>query len=149
MNIRNSESLTSFKSKVLKFIRPSENSIFLCNYPKGIQLLTRLRLGLSHLWNHRFKHNFQETLNPICNCGQDIETSSHYLLHCSLYTNERPALLNVIQGIDNSILELTDSHIVEVLLYGRKFLDISSNTNILNATIDFLLETKRFGKILF
>ena len=48
LNIRNSESLTSFKSKVLKFIRPSENSIFLCNNPKGIQLLTRLRLGLSH-----------------------------------------------------------------------------------------------------
>ena len=48
LNIRNSKSLTSFKRKVLKFIRPSESSIFLCNNPKGIQLLTRLRLGLSH-----------------------------------------------------------------------------------------------------
>ena len=36
-------------------------------------------------------------------------------------TNEKLALRSVIQGIDNSILELTDSHIVEVLLYGRKF----------------------------
>ena len=45
LNIRNTESLTSFRSKVLKFIRPSENSIFFCNNPKGIQLLTRLRLG--------------------------------------------------------------------------------------------------------
>ena len=45
LDIRNSESLTSFKSKVLKFIRSSENSIFLCNNPRGIQLLTRLRLG--------------------------------------------------------------------------------------------------------
>ena len=137
LNIRNSKSLTSFKRKVLKFIRPSESSIFLCNNPKGIQLLTRLRLGLSHLRDHKFKHNFQDTHNPICNCGEDIETSCHYLLHCSLYTNERLAFLNVVQGIDNSILELTDSRIVEVLLYGRKFLDISSNTNILNATIDF------------
>ena len=49
LNIRNSESLASFKSKVLKFILPSENSIFLCNNPKGIQFLTRLRLSLSHL----------------------------------------------------------------------------------------------------
>ena len=137
LNIPNSKSLTSFKRKVLKFIRPSESSIFLCNNPKGIQLLTRLRLGLSHLRDHKFKHNFQDTHNPICNCGEDIETSCHYLLHCSLYTNERLAFLNVVQGIDNSILELTDSRIVEVLLYGRKFLDISSNTNILNATIDF------------
>ena len=51
-----------------------------------------------------------------------------------------------MQGIDNSILELTDSHIVEVFLYGRKFLDISSNNSILNATTDVLLETKRFDK---
>ena len=107
--------------------------LFLCNNPKGIQLLTRLRLGLSQIRDHKFKHN---TLNPICKCGEDIETSCHYLLRCSLYTNERLGPLNVIQGIDNRILELTDFHIVEVLLYGRKLLDISSNINILNATID-------------
>ena len=114
-----------------------------------MQLLTRLRLRLSHLREHKFKHNFQDTLNPICNCGKDIENSCHYFLYCSLYTNERPALLNVIQGIDNSILELGDFHIVEVLLYGRKLVDISSNTNILNATIGFLLETKTFDERLF
>ena len=105
--------------------------------------------GLSHLRDHKFKHNFLDTLNPICNCGEDIETSCYYLLHCSLYTNERLAFLNVIKGIDNSILELNDSHIVEVLLYEIKFLDISSNTSTLNATIDFLLKTKRFDKRLF
>ena len=115
LNIRNSESLTSFKRNVLKFIRLSKNSIFLCNNPKGIQLLIRLRLGSSHLRDHKFKHNFQDTVNPICNCGEDIETSCHYLLQCSLYTNERLALLNVIQDIDNSILELTDSYFVEAL----------------------------------
>ena len=47
------------------------------------------------------------------------------------------------------VLELGGSQIVEVLLHGGKALDISSNTNILNTTIDFLLETKRFyGRIL-
>ena len=111
-----------------------------------MQFLTRLRLALSHLRDHKFKHNFLDTLNPICNCGEDIETSCHYLLYCSFHTDERLALLNVIEGIDNSILELTDSHIVEVLLYGGKFLDISSNISILNTTIDFLLETKRFDE---
>ena len=115
LNIRNSESLTSFKRNVLKFIRLSKNSIFLCNNPKGIQLLIRLRLGSSHLRDHKFKHNFQDTVNPICNCGEDIETLCHYLLQCSLYVNERLALLNLIQGIDNSILELADSYFVEVL----------------------------------
>ena len=44
---------------VLKLVRPFEISIFLCNNPKEIQLLKRLRLGLSHLQDHKFKHNFQ------------------------------------------------------------------------------------------
>ena len=72
-----------------------------------------------------------------------------YFLHCSFCTIERLAFLNVIQDIDNSILEIGDSHIAEVLLYGKKFLGISSNTNILNSTIDFLLETNRFDERLF
>ena len=54
-----------------------------------------------------------------------------------------------MQDIDNSISELGHSHIVEVLLYGRKFLDISSNTNILNATIFFFLKTKDLTKDYF
>ena len=115
LNIRNSESLTSFKSNVLKLIPFSKNSIFLCNNPKGIRLLIRLRLGSSQLRDHIFKHNFQDTVNPICNCGEDIETLCHYLLQCSLYVNERLALPNLTQGIDNSILELADSYFVEVL----------------------------------
>ena len=102
--------------------------------------------SLSQLQENEFKHNFYDTLNLICNCSEDIDISCHYLLHCSLYTSDRLALLNDIQGIDNSTLDLCDSHTVEVLLHGRKFLDISCNTNILNATIDFLLKTKSFDE---
>ena len=54
--------------------------------------------------------------------------------------------VNVIRGIDNSILEFGASHFVEILLHGRKVLDILSNTNILNATIDFLIKGKKFLK---
>ena len=45
----------------------------------------RLRLGLSHLREHKFKHNFQDSINPLCNCGHDIESTTHYLLHCPLF----------------------------------------------------------------
>ena len=70
-NIRKSESLNVFKKSILKFIRPSQNRVYNCHNPKGIKLLTRLRVGLSR--EHKFKHSFQGTLNPICNCGEDIE----------------------------------------------------------------------------
>ena len=44
-------------------------------------------------------HNFQDTVNLICNCGEDIESLYHYPLHFSLYTNERLALMNIVEGI--------------------------------------------------
>ena len=122
-NIRNSESLASFKGNILKFIHPSNNSVILCNNLNGVQLLTSFKLGLSPLQQHTFKHNFRDTLNTICICIKDFETLCIYLLHCSLYTIEREALLYIIQGIDNSILEFGDSHIVKGPLHGRKFLD--------------------------
>ena len=34
------------------FIRPSQNRAYNCHNPKGIKLLTRLRVGLSHLCEH-------------------------------------------------------------------------------------------------
>ena len=48
-NIRNSEGLALFQKNVLAFIRPSANSTFECHNLNGLKLITRLRLGLSHL----------------------------------------------------------------------------------------------------
>ena len=53
-NIRNSESISVFKKRLLAFVRPVENSVFNIYEPNGLKLLTRLRLGLSHLSEHRF-----------------------------------------------------------------------------------------------
>ena len=55
----------------------------------GIKLVTRLRLGLSHLTEHKFKHSFQDTLNHLCNCKIDVESFTHLLLKCHSYINER------------------------------------------------------------
>ena len=72
-NIRNSGSFNTFKKKLLNFIRSCTNSIFDIHNPLGIKLLTRLHLSLTHLWNFKFRHCFQGTLNPLCKCGKDIE----------------------------------------------------------------------------
>ena len=106
---RNSESLSIFKKNILKFIQPSPNNIFNCHNPKGVKLLTRLRLDLSYLRDHKSKYSFQDLLNPICNCGTDVETTTHYLLHCPRFSNERLILINNIQNVDNNILNLNDS----------------------------------------
>ena len=75
-DIKNSESLALFKKRILAFMRPSANSTFQCHNPKSSKIISRLRLGLSHLRFHKFKHSFHDTLNPTCNC-YTVETTAH------------------------------------------------------------------------
>ena len=79
LNLQSATSLNVFKKSLLKFIRPSPNSIFNCHNCKGIKYLTRLHIGLSHLWEHKFKHRFQDTLNLFCLYGLDVETNTHFI----------------------------------------------------------------------
>ena len=126
-NIRNSESLALFKKRILAFIRPSTSSTFQCYNPKGLKLITRQRLGLSHLRFHKFKHSFQDTLNPICNCGT-VETTVRYLLHCHNFSNERLTFFHKLQSTDAYILSKDDSNISKLLLYGdHSFNDKKNN----------------------
>ena len=145
-NICNLDSYNVLKKHILKFIRPSPNSVFECHNPKVIKLLSRITLGLSHLREHRFKHSFQDTLNPICICGKDIETPCHYLLACSNYDVERNTLLSNLRQIAPNILNYKNSQIIQVLLDDDTSFKNETNTNILKSTISYLLATKRFSK---
>ena len=91
----NSKSFVDFKNSILKFIRSSSSNVFNCNNYKGIRLITWLRLGMSHLRERKFKHNFQDCLNPICSCGLDIESTSHFLLDCPTF-DQRYTLLSTL-----------------------------------------------------
>ena len=147
-NIQSSESLNVFKSKILKFIRPKTSCFFNCPHHKGVKLITILRLGLSYPRNHKFKHSFQDCLNPTCSCDIEVETNALCLLNCSNYLHETKILLNNIKSVLPNILEQSDSFI-NVLLFGDTFLDDSSNTIISNGTINDTISTKRFdGSIL-
>ena len=144
LNIQSSENLNIVQKTLLNSIRPSGSNVFNCHNPKGVKLLTKLRFGLSHLREHQFKHSFQASLNPIFSCGNDIETSAHFLLHCHNFSNERSNFLDIIGSIDRNILTRDDSQVIETLLYGDSNLNNIANTLIMNATIDFLIATKRF-----
>ena len=106
MKIRTSEIFSALNKIILKFIRPSSNSICNCHSPNGIRLITRFRFGLSHLREHKFCHNFQDILNPLCSCVDDIETTIHYLLHCPTYSYERRTLLDKFQSIGENIPDI-------------------------------------------
>ena len=88
--------------------------------------------------------SLKNSFNPICSCGNDYETSAHFLLHFPHYSNERSTFLNTIRNINRNIFHKNDLQITETLLYGDSSVDDKSNTLILNATIDLIFVTKRF-----
>ena len=90
-NLRSAASLSVFKKNLLKFIRPSSNSAFNCHNRKGIKYLTRIRLGLNLLREHKLKHSFQETLNLFCLCGLDVETNMHFFTTPCLVIKDAPS----------------------------------------------------------
>ena len=81
LDIRKSKSYAIFRNPLLNIGRPKQCSVYRIRNPVGLKLLTRLRLGLSHLNEHRFNHNFQSYINPLCSCSLAIESTTHFLLH--------------------------------------------------------------------
>ena len=99
-NIRNSESISVFKSKSLCFIHPVQSNI--CNFfdPKGLKVLNRLRLGLSYLNQHRFRHKFEDCMNPSCSCSLEIEDTSLNLGHCNHF-NHQPSVYHNFESMSD------------------------------------------------
>ena len=150
-NLGNSETYGTFKNTIFKFLRPSQNSVFKCHNSQGIKFLTRLRLGLSHLREHKFKHSFQDSLNPLCKYGFDVESISHFLFHCSVYNNGGSSFLSTIRNTDCKIptyklLENTDSSLTQTLLYGNSSLDINTNSLILMLLLTLFCPLKGLKK---
>ena len=125
-------------------MRPLLNKVSNSHNPQGLKLLTRLRLGLSHLRYHKFKHNFLDTINPLCSCGSDIETTLHFLLYCPNFMECRHTLLSKISEVNSELVTCNDLALIEALLFGNNSFTQYNNSRILDATIAFIVTSKRF-----
>ena len=143
VTLRKSESLPYFRNALLKIGRPTAKPIYNIHNPIGLKLLTRLRLGLSHLNEHKFKHNFQDCINPLCTCSLEIESLSYFFLHCHYFTNIRSTLFSELQSVDVNIAKFSDNEIVDLLLYGSPKFDTDQNHKILSSCISFILKSER------
>ena len=112
-----------FKKELVKFTRPEPNSACNIDDTKGLKLLARLRHGLSHLGDHKFRHNFQDCVSPMCYCGQDIETTTYFLLHCPNHHCARKTLFHKINQVSGPVSRQSDSAITKILLFGDNKLD--------------------------
>ena len=114
--IRNSISYLSFKSALINFFRPSENKIFNIHDEVGLK---RLQLGFSHLPEHKFRHNFVDTLNPLCSCSFEPEATMHIFLCCLFYNVNQANLMSDLLKIDSSLPTENDEKFLDILLHGN------------------------------
>ena len=143
------DSYSNFRNSLLKSIRPLPNSIFNACDPVGIQLLTRLRVGLSHLREHKFRHGFNDIVNPFCPCLMEVESVSHFFLRCQNYIIHRNDLMNELSNLDPSFLQLDPNSLTNLLLYGNKTLNDELNSKILHLSMNYIKNTERFDGPLF
>ena len=92
MEIRNSELYSISKKFLQKFIRTIPNSVFNAANIFELKLLTGLRVGLSHLREHEYKHNFQDAINLFCSCSLEIEPTFHFFLPAKISSPQESIL---------------------------------------------------------
>lgn len=54
-------------------IQSVSNVAYNVHNSSGIHLLTRLRFGLSNFNEHKFHHNFEKSINPLCTRTLEVE----------------------------------------------------------------------------
>ena len=107
--------------------------------------MSRLRLNFNHLNRHKFRNSFNDTVDPMCTCGLEQETTLHYLLHYNLYSVQRLELLFNACDLNLSLKSHSDENFLNVLLYGSEEFNYNMNKEILKAEIKFLKSSERFN----
>ena len=114
----------------------------------GFVFITRLRVGFSHLHEHRFRHGFLDTAHPICSCPTNaVENTEHYLLHCSNFANQHTVLFYELRNIDINSGPLNSFTLSRMLSFGNPKFNV--NISIIYAVIKFVESTNRFSGSIF
>ena len=119
-----------YRCNILKFIKLLPNSFFKCQNISA-RFVTRLCL---------------EILAMLCNCRINVESFFHFLLQYSCFLNERCTLMSNFNKNDLQVSKLTLPDLPTTLLFGNPSFSDKTNTRILNATIEYILSTKRFDE---
>ena len=142
--IRNSKSISEFKRILLSVIRPTKKPVFVNSTVTVTRYLTQLRMRFSPLNAHRFRHNY-DCLSPLCVCGADDEDNEHFFLHCHLFQAMRNELFGRLSEVPGpKISNLSATEICELILYGSSELNVLANRLLMEATLHFIKNTKRF-----
>ena len=99
---------------------------------------------------NKFRRGFGDSINAMCACGSEVETTEHFLLCCRLYSPQRLELFENLEKVDSSFLNLKVKEKASFLLYGsQSATSKSSNYEIIKFVIKYIKEAARFDTPLF
>ena len=146
ISLRKAENIKRFKSMLKDFFNVKQKSLFAIHDSARFKLLLRLRLKFSHLNEHKFRHNFKDTVNPMSDFGSENETTNHFFLRCPFFAINRQKLLNDLLKTDPFLRNLKDELPLDIIFYGCEKYKDAVNKEILLHTISFIKNTKGLEK---
>ena len=130
------------KKHINTLFRPETKSTFGIHDHVG---LFQLRVSLSPLKSHKWRHNFTVTPSDICPCKQGIEDTSHFIFSCPLYAIQRATLtasvINILQK--NNLNYLGNQS--KLYVYGHPSINSTENRKSIISTIKYIKDTLRFS----
>ena len=96
----------------------------------------KMQMNCSPLKEH-LANSLHVLQNSTCDFGLSVESNTHFVLECRLFTQHRQSMLNKLQGLPMITTDL--------LLYGDINLTFEPNKVFFEAVREFLKESGRFS----
>lgn len=101
-----------------------------------LMLLTRLHVGFSQFQEHKFRHDFNQTLNLLCFFTIETENITHYFPSCNFYNENWATLMN----------NFNDNNFIRQFLYGNDLFWNNKNQSILMCTLRLIKNSQKFSE---
>ena len=99
LDIRKSKSYAIFRNPLLNIGRPKQCSVYRIRNPVGLKLLTRLRLGLSHLNELNLIIIFRDVLTLYVVVA--LQLNQPHIFYCTIIVSKIFTQLKFLGGITN------------------------------------------------
>ena len=137
---------SSIYNTMLTFVRSVEKKNLNNSDTCGIKIVKRLRLRFSHLVEHKFRHCFRETVNPLCSCSIEAETAAPCFLHYHFCNANGATLMNDLANIPIFFSVVSDNNLISLLLYDDDKFDDTKDKTTLISTIRFIKDSQRLDE---
>ena len=134
-----------FKEELREHLVPKRYKFLARGSKIGCKLLTQIRVGRSYLNSHSY--SVGKSLSPQCSCHFPTESTSHYVLDCFLYNEERRSLLSTYEHFIPKFPLFSKKKQLHIILYGYDIDNtemFSTHVLLQIATQMFIEKTKRF-----